>query len=222
MILDMTMPLSDGLKLLGSFPSVSITDFFGYDATKERYLPPCTGCKVEKVTLVTHVGTHADAPAHFVRGGDTMDTVDLEKYMGEAVLLDLSDRPQEQPVDGRLLNAALKRAGIENGTNKILLLRLTKKLWNEPGFTEVKGLTEEAAQIVVDYGFKCVGIDTMCVDCLEDMRRPVHMRLLSKGIVVVEGLVNMDQIPGRDCWFCALPLKLLGSGGSPVRAICKV
>lgn len=220
MLLDLTISLNDGLKMLAAFPAVSISNFFDYDTTESRYLSPCEGCKVEHISLVTHIGTHADAPAHFVRGGETMDAFDLGHYMGDAVLIDLSNRPDDVPVSATMLAQALEAAEVK-GAGNILLLRLTRKRWNDPGFLDVKALTEDAARVVLDYGFKCVGIDLMCVDCLEDMRRPVHMCLLGNGVAIVEGLDNMDKIPRKDCWFCALPLKLVGAGGSPVRAVCK-
>ncbi len=222
MLLDMTIPLSDGMKLSETFPPVSLKDFFSHETTRDRYLPPCRGCKVETFSLATHTGTHADAPLHFVEGAQGMDTISPEKYMGDAYFVDVSDRPEESLIDGELLKKALENAGIRDGEGKILLLRFTKKSYTDKGFSQVRGLSEDAAQLIVDMHFKCVGIDSFCVDFLPDMRRPAHMCLLGNGVVIVEGLINMDKITKREVWFCALPLKLSGAGGAPVRAVCMI
>lgn len=220
MIIDLSIPLYNNLKMLETFPACTINDFFSYEGTRERYLPPCQGCKVSLISLVDHIGTHVDSPAHFIIGGKDISQVAVDSYMGEAIFIDLSEKSDETPIGREMLLAALEKVRDNINRGKILLLKCTKKKWDEEGFLKVNTLTEEAASLIVEYGFKAVGLDCLSVDCLRDMRRPAHMKLLSNEVLVIEGLANLEQIDKIKCQFIALPLKLQNASGSPVRAIC--
>lgn len=221
MVIDLSIPLHNDMKMLDVFPACEISDYFSYESTKERYLQPCHGCKTTLIAMVDHTGTHVDSPAHFIKGGKDVSQLPVDAYMGDAIYIDMSDKADETPISKELLTSALEKIKFAK-SGKILLIKCSKKRWNEDGFLEVNTLTEEAADLIIEYGFKAVGIDCMCVDCMSDMRRPVHMKLLSKDIVIVEGLANMEQISNTQCQFIALPLKLQNASGSPVRAICIV
>lgn len=221
MVIDLSIPLYNDMKMFDIFPACKIGDYFSYENTKERYLPPCQGCKTTLIAMVDHTGTHVDSPAHFIKGGKDISQLPVDAYMGAAIFVDLSEKPDEMPVSKEMLVEALDKFSCSM-SDKILLIRCSKKRWDDDGFLKVNTLTEEAAGLIIQHGFKAVGIDCMSVDCLDDMRRPVHMKLLSNEIVLIEGLANMEQIKSCQCQFLALPLKLQNASGSPVRAICIV
>jgi kynurenine formamidase len=218
MIIDLSVPIYNGLKM-GTFPAVEVKDHFTYADTKTKYLPPCQGCKVCHFSTIDHVGTHVDAPIHFIIGGKDISQVPVDAYMGDAIFVDLSEKSNDTPISGKMLSKALNKIQCSM-KGKILLIRCTRTKWNEDGWLDVNTLTEEAADLIIECGFKAVGIDCLAVDCMKDMRRPVHMKLLSKEIVAIEALANMEQINKTQCKFIALPLKIQNGSASPVRAIC--
>lgn len=111
MLIDLTIPLSDGMKMLGSFPAVEIKKFFSFDDNSGKYEYPCTGCQAESLSLVVHTGTNADSPRHFIRDGLDMENISLEKYMGEAVLIDLTERDDSVTITREQMETAIKKAG---------------------------------------------------------------------------------------------------------------
>ncbi|MHC1693520.1 MAG: cyclase family protein [Sphaerochaetaceae bacterium] len=222
MIIDLTIPLKDGLKMLGTFPPVAIKDFFTFENTRDRYVPPCQGCKTTLISLIDHIGTHVDSPVHFISGGKDISQLPVDAYMGDAVFLDVSEKDHSEAITADMLRKHFAQLNLIVNPGKILLLRCTRKKWSEEGFLTVHTLSEDAAYLIVHMGFKAVGIDCMAVDSLEDLRRPAHMVLLSHEVVIIEGLNNLWEIGSSECHFIALPLKLEGASGSPVRAICIV
>src|SRR5262249_47653549 len=79
-------------------------------------------------------------------------------------------------------------------------------------------LTGDAAAYLVDRGAKLLGIDSLNIDDVEDLGRPVHSTLLGAEIPIVEHLCNLDPLPARDFRFSAVPAKIVGFGSWPVRA----
>ena len=218
-IIDFTIPLYDGLKMLPNFPACAIKKFLSHQESKERYSPPCQGCQVNIISVVDHLGTHVDAPIHFLPDGEDIAHLAVDSYMCRAKVVDLSDKEDSVAIGRKMLETACEKAQVNAQNDEILLLRCTKTTWEQPGYLQVKTLAEDAADFIVEKGFKAVGIDCMAVDCLEDMRRPVHLKLLSHRVLIIEGLQNLEQVPPTGCQFIALPLKIQGGSGSPVRAI---
>src|SRR5438128_4430961 len=79
-------------------------------------------------------------------------------------------------------------------------------------------LTKDAAQYLVEAGVALVGIDSLNIDDIDDLTRPVHSLLLAAEIPIVEHLRGLDQLPGTDFRFFAVPVKVKNMGTFPVRA----
>ncbi|NPV74160.1 MAG: cyclase family protein [Pelotomaculum sp.] len=217
-IVDLTVKLADGTQSFPTHPKVTVIDFVTHSFSAPRYKPPCRGYASKLVMLSDHAGTHLDAPFHFYEDGFTIDQVDLSTTFGEAVLLDVSGKPADLPVSADMLEQAAAKAGVEIRPGDIVLLHVWPGEWNGPGFHHCKALDESAGAWLAEKKIKTLGLDLANADVNENMQRPVHLNLLGKGIGIIENLTNLKEIREKRFYFFAIPLKIAGLSGSPVRA----
>jgi arylformamidase len=147
------------------------------------------------LSMCAHNGTHLDAPFHFLGEGKTVDQLPLETFVGESYVA-----RHEGDVTAADAQAILKKA---NGIQRILLAgRLT--------------VTAEAAQVLADSGILLLGNESQTVGP-ENAPMQVHLILLGKGIVLLEGIV-LKNVPEGRYFLSAAPLNLGGADGAPCRA----
>jgi arylformamidase len=218
-IVDLTLELAVGTRSFPTHPAVEIRPFLTYEETASRYIPPCQGAATKILVISDHSGTHVDAPYHFIRTGATIEGVVLEKTVGRAVMLDLTDKPISQDATAEMLNACCRRQGTVIQTGDIVLLHMWPGAWGEEGFFTCESLAHEAAVWLVEQGAKAIGTDLGILDERTNMARPVHMELLGRGIPIFENLVQLDQVGHAPFLFIGMPLKIKGATGSPVRAV---
>lgn len=176
------------------------------------------GVNVSVLTLGSHTGTHVDAPAHFVKGGRTLDELPVESFVGEAVVLDLSGKPAGSEITASDLQGHSTEIG--RGTIVLLYTGLSRR-WGDPRarrhFTYLGG---EAARWLVQRGVKAVGIDYLSVEKFGARLPVAHVTLLSHGIPIIESLnENLSKLVGRSVLFVCLPIKIGGCDGAPARAM---
>ncbi len=163
-----------------------------------------------------HVGTHIDAPLHFLPGGATAEATPLDALIGPAYVADL---PEAEVITAADLDAL----PLPSGTRRLLLRTRNSLLWAEsdrrfrPDFTALK---PDAAQWVVDRGIRLVGVDYLSVQCYREGPQ-VHEILLGAGVIIVEGL-NLHQAPAGTYELLCLPMKLVGAEGAPARAVLRL
>lgn len=176
--------------------------------------------------ISTQIGTHIDAGAHVEPGGWTIDQVDLDSLVGPGIIVDVRDKTADDPVTPK----DLERAGIRAGD--IVIFYFTYHTPKPGELYSQSYLTDETARWLVAHKVRCVASNT---PGLENFKRgvaqhwtdpanqavawPVHKILLGARIPIIEGLTNLDPLVGRRFQFIALPLKILGVDGSPLRAI---
>ncbi|MEZ4679226.1 MAG: cyclase family protein [Caldilineaceae bacterium] len=202
-IIDLTLTLVHGMRGVEIFPHTRIaTD--GYNTTN--------------LHLYSHAGTHMDAPLHFLDGGATIDQWDLQKCIGPALVIDLSFKEPDSLISVADLGAA---ADAIQDHSRILLRTDWDAHANLPDYrTHFPRISRELATWLVERGVWLVGVQTPSVASLSDRAelRDVHQTLLRGAIVIVECLANLRDLPA-DVTFVALPLKVAGGDGSPVRAV---
>jgi arylformamidase len=161
---------------------------------------------VTRVTLGSHTGTHVDAPWHFLQEGNSIDIEPLDKFIGEAAIIDAS---------GKNSITAEDFSGYDIRSNDIVLI------YTGTGDhrTDFAYLDFSAAEWMVEHGAKCVGIDTASVEKFGKKDAPVHKMLLARNIGIIENLANLKQFAGSRMFFVCLPLPLKGIDGSPARAV---
>jgi len=176
-----------------------------------------------KVVLGTHTGTHCDAPLHFIKGGGTVEQLDLETLIGPARLVDLTAFGPGQEVSAQALAAA---AGPALPPRLVLRYDWSWRWGSLEFFTEHPYLSESAAHWLLEQGVRLLAMDTPNPDnprhgWKHEPDSPVHHILLGKQVILVEYLCNLDQLSTRDFELLVCPMKILGVDGAPVRCLAR-
>jgi arylformamidase len=204
-IYDISLPLSETLVVWPGDPPLRLT--------QPSHLDRGDLYTVTRIEMGVHSGTHLDAPAHFLPGGQTVDALDLDLLVGPAQVVHVPD-------SDALSAAVLEGLEIPPGTERVLFRTRNSARWAAgetefwPGFV---GITEDGARWLVARGIQLVGIDYLSVAPFDDAVTP-HQVLLGAGVIAVEGLA-LDGIDPGTYWFACLPLKIAGAEGAPARAI---
>lgn len=202
---DITLPVSEAMVVWPGDPPVLIT--------QPAHLDRGDPYTVSRLELGAHTGTHVDAPAHFIRGGEGVDRLPLELLVGPA-------RVVHVPEARALTPEVLESLSIPPGTERLLFRTRNSERWGsaERGFwEEYVGVPAAGARWLVARGVRLVGIDYLSISPYDDLLPP-HHTLLGAGVIVVEGLDLRGIAPGAYQLVC-LPLKLVGGDGAPARAI---
>ncbi len=166
---------------------------------------------VGRLTMSVHTGAHTDAPFHCDVGGATIDEVPLSVYLGPVRLIDVRGK---QRIDA----ASLAKSDL-SGTPRVLLR--TDGWTNSQRFPQSIPVMEATVPAYLrEQGVVLVGLDVPSVDPLESKQLPIHRALGAAGIHILEGLDLREPPPGV-YELIALPLRLQGADGSPVRAILR-
>ena len=168
---------------------------------------------VTQLSSTVHVGTHIDAPDHFLDNGDFVEDIHLELLVGPVQVIEI-------PALSHITEDDLKAADIPAGTTRILFKTANSELWAS-GITEFKedyiGLESNAAKYLVEFGIKAVGVDYLSVAPYSDPG-PTHQILLENKILIIEGLDLSRVEPGEYTLLC-LPLKIKNADGAPARVL---
>jgi len=182
-----------------------------------------------------HGGTHLDAPIHFAEGGWTADQIPLDRLRGPAVVVDVRPRAvadRDTLIRVRDLEADEAAFGrIPEGA--VVLLRTGwARYWPDAqrylgtaarGDTvhlHFPGLSGEAASwLVTARRVRAVGIDTASIDRGQSSDFQAHRALSAANVPIFENLADLDLLPARGAAFLALPMKIRGGSGGPLRAI---
>lgn len=168
------------------------------------------GYCVHRLSFGTHQGTHLDAPRHFLPEGKGVDQIPLDRLCGKATLVNLAARRPLKPNTLIMPGMLPKKL-----SGRVILRTGWEKKWGTPEcFENYPGLTLETAEWLARKKITLLGMDTpgpspQWLEC--------HRILLSAGIILVENLCNLRQLPARFS-LCAFPLNLGNLDGSPVRA----
>jgi arylformamidase len=203
-LIDISLPLQPDLPTWPGDPLLQ----------RERFVRMEDGnlANVSQLACCVHIGTHVDAPYHFVADGNTVEHLALDTLVGEAVVAHLPDVESVTAAD-------LERLALPSGVQRLLLRTHNSALWAAgmaPFREEYVALTEDAAQWVVDRGIRLIGVDYLSVQRYHDGPR-THQILLEAEVIILEGLNLGHVAPGAYELLC-LPLKLVGSEGAPARA----
>jgi len=188
-----------------------------------------------------HGGTHLDAPIHFAENGLTVDQIPLESLIGPAIKIDVSENAlanRDYLISIDDLKSWESKAGMNIPKGSIVLLETGySKFYPDaikymgtdqrgPDAVELlhfPGLSEEAAiWLTENRRIKAIGIDTPSIDYGQSKLFKAHVVLLSKGIPAFENLTNLNQVPSNDFQVIALPMKIKGGSGAPLRAIAMI
>jgi kynurenine formamidase len=218
-LIDLSLVLSDGVSTYPGGPKMNVMNRITHEWTHGRYLPPAISAADRVMMLNEHIGTHVDAPFHFVKAGATIEQLDLDLFCGTAVLADVSDRRPLGPVTVEHVSAALARRNESLHPGDILLIRTWPGARTDPEFLRAPALDRSVGEWAVARHAKSVGIDLANVVHPGDRSFPVHMALLPAGVLIYENIANLESVPAARFQFFGLPIRLAGATGSPVRAV---
>jgi len=218
-------PTAEGFKLESVFEGITDKGYF-YDANN--------------YSAAEHGGTHIDSPIHFAEGKQTVDQIPLESLIGPAVVIDVSkkalaDRDYQVGVKD-FTDWEDKNGQIANGSI-VLLNTGYAQFWpdgvkymgtDKRGADAVKelhfpGLHPAAAKwLVKNRNIKAIGLDTPSIDFGQSQLFESHRILFKENIPAFENVANLDKIPPKGALVIALPMKIKGGSGGPLRIIANL
>jgi len=166
------------------------------------------------LTYYSHTGTHIDAPAHLLARGKSLDSYDINTFLGRALVINCTGC------------ITIERETIENSlsNNSIPQFLLFFTGWdhhwhNKKYFRGYPILSPEAAILLSQLSLNGVGVDAASFDEPDSKDLINHHILLERELILVENLCNLDLIPSGEVLFSCFPLKINKADGSPVRAV---
>jgi kynurenine formamidase len=190
-----------------------------------------------RIEMPEHGGTHIDAPIHFSKDGQTLDQISIEQLMGTGVHIDVTG-PCTRDRDYRVTVHDIEKWEADHGRipDRAVVLIQTGYSWYWPSRkdylgTELRGPEgvkalhfpglhpDAAAWLIRERQVKAVGIDTASIDYGQSTKFETHVALLSHNVPVLENLTDLQRLPERDFDVIALPMKIAGGTGGPLRII---
>jgi kynurenine formamidase len=184
-----------------------------------------------------HGGTHLDAPLHFAQGHPSVAEIPLDRLVGRAVVIDVTE-PSARNADYLVSVQDIERAEQADGIippGAIVLIRTGfSRRWPDAGTylgtaargpDAVKGLhfpglhPDAAAWLIANRSIKAVGIDTASIDYGQSTQYESHRALFERDVPAFENLTALERLPARGASVIALPMKIGGGSGAPLRAI---
>jgi arylformamidase len=213
-IVDLSLPIEEGMMTFPApwHPVVEVT-ILGRHGIEGR--------ETRKLVLGTHIGTHADAPRHFIVNGRTIDQVPLDVLIGPATLADFTGCPPLCEIDIADLQ---KKLGNKVPSRLILRTGWSEYFGHMKFYNEYPFLSEAAACWLVEEGVRLIAMDTPSPDNPAHSRgaqkdSPNHKILLGAGVVLVEYVANLKALAAAEVELIVMPLKLTGCDGSPARCV---
>lgn len=208
MIYDITVTISDSTPIYAGDPGVEITSF--------KAIAAGSSANVSHIAFGVHTATHVDAPNHFIDGARRVHQLDPEKLIGPCRVVQVPDD---------VVGIEPDHVGNLEGVRRVLFKTRNSAFWATPetGFRkDFSYLTPAAAELLVDSGVVLVGIDYLSIEASGAPGHPVHLALLRKEIVILEG-VDLREIPPGDYELLCSPLKYDGAtgDGAPARTFLR-
>jgi len=205
-IYDISLTISPSLPIWPGDPALELEQIESMDKGAHA--------NVTRLSAAVHLGTHVDAPHHFLNDGRTVESLPLSILTGPCYVTQLPDG-----VDA-ITAEVLDRTEITPEMKRVLFGTSNSHWWKngETKFqTDFVAITEDGAEWLVERGVQLVGVDYLSVAPYGDSV-PTHTVLLTAGIIIVEGL-NLSQVSRGFYDLYCLPLKIADSDGAPARAI---
>ena len=174
------------------------------------------GYNLSTLVMGTQTGTHVDAPYHFSNTGETIDNMELDFFLGDAVVVHVTEKKADEAIT--MEDIEPYKNDITEGKVVLFNTNWYKKRGTEEFFHHpyVNG---EVAKFLVDKGIRFIGIDTINADQTGGTEFPVHDLFSENRLMIGENWAFFDKIDFENPYVIALPMKLVGCDGSPVRAI---
>lgn len=202
-IYDISLPLDAG--------TVSWPGDAAFQKTTSLRIAEGASVNLSSFSTSSHNGTHADAPFHYDSLGATMERLPLEIFLGPALVAEIAT-DREIPV------SALQSLNLADTPR--LLLRTAPGRDRTRFPDRIATLSIEAVEWLAARGVRLIGVDIPSVDTVDSKTLPIHHAIGRAGIQILENL-QLDDVPSGRYELIALPLKITGGDGSPIRAVLR-
>ena len=184
---------------------------------------------ISVLSIMTHNGTHIDAPRHMIENGFPVDQIPLGQVAKEGVLISLPNKGPNSSVSVK----DILDTGVVLGPDRIPVIHTgwTDKMWGKPEFwAQMPYLEPGVGELMASKGVPALGMDVFPEKPLwrgvkvepGEVWQENHLALMRKGIPLIQFMTNLSQIGPNKFVLIALPLKMKGADGSPARAIALV
>ncbi|MBS3116197.1 cyclase family protein [Candidatus Woesearchaeota archaeon] len=197
-IIDLSMPLDKKTPTYPGDPSLEIKQVA--EIEKDSW-------NEKRIHINTHCGTHLDAPSHMISEGRTLDDFPLEAFSGKGIVIDVRKK--------EITLHCLKDITFPPKSVVLFLTGQADQRYQKY-YENAKFLSKEVAKKLVEQNVKAVGIDSFSPD---EEPFPIHKILLSKNILIIENLINLDKLVNRTFTILFFPLPIKEGDGAPCRAI---
>lgn len=200
-MMDITRPLYSGFPVWpGDTP-------FNYELSWK--ISEGSSVNVGKIVSTTHLGTHLDAPWHYLEEGERLEQIPLEALIGPCQVIDAREHPS--------IHLGLVK-NLPKPLERVLFYTGQSNTWTH--FPEIIPVEPTAIEHMASLGIRLFGTDCPSVDPLDSKDLPAHTTFGKAGIYILEGLALADVPPGK-YELIALPLNLQGADAAPLRAILR-
>lgn len=185
-----------------------------------------------QLVMNEHNGTHMDAPAHFISDATpqahvTIENVPLERLMGRGVRLNFRGLQEGDYVSAAMIREWEAAHGALAADDILLFDFGWSAHWalrphDKKYISDWPGVAMDAAEYLIEKSVAAIGVDTLSPDPPAALAgKPIHPVVLEKQVLIFENLTNLSELPDFFV-FLALPLKIKGGSGSPVRPVAFV
>jgi kynurenine formamidase len=168
------------------------------------------------IRMVSHTGTHIDAPRHLLPSGKSLDDYPVSFFIGKAMILDLG------PDDISDETLASREKELRE-TDFLLLRTLCAKRWGRPDyFEEMPSPSLDTVKKLCSHKLRGIGIDAISIDPIRSISLDNHHNILGRNMIIIENLTNLHRLPDQPFRLIALPLKVAGSDGFSARVVAEI
>lgn len=215
MLIDLTHPLRNGMAVWRGHPEFTqraVSSIAAGDIACNHALE-----------MSEHSGTHFDAPAHFVDGADTIDTIPLATFFGRLATLSPVVEPVGEVDPVAILAFEAAHGPILPGDAVAFHFGWDRHFEAKSSrvYCDWPGISGDSAALLVERGVRIVATDAMSIDRFGSTHFSAHRTLLAAGVLIGENFANLGRLPPF-CRLTALPLKIEGGSGAPLRAVAEV
>ncbi len=216
MLLDLSHVIDNGMITYKGLPAPMICDYMSREASRHHYADG-TEFHIGRIDMVANTGTYIDSPFHRYANGCDLADLRLERLADVPGLVIRAEERELKAIDRSYFE------GLDLGGRAILVHTGWDRHWGSDHYFEGHPyLTRDAAMYLAKHEAAIVGIDSLNIDDIEDLRRPVHSTLLGAEIPIVEHMTRLHTLPDTPFSFYAVPVKVRGMGTFPVRAFARV
>jgi kynurenine formamidase len=226
-LIDLSQEIYPGMPVFEGHPQVTMTVAVTHEQREKITNSPTVSPVIHAITLSEHTGTHVDAFNHFgiPFRGQSIDTIPLERFHTGGICLDLSYKKLNALIHVEDIEQAVRKAGaaIKPGDTVLLYTDHYRKHFDTSDWINGPGISVETARWFGAERISAFGVETRSPGVIGVSNKEVHSIGGEMGYFHYENLVNLHELIGKGRFrFIALPLKIRGGTGSPVRAVAVI